>query len=187
MLSLILDSSVLCHVQDLNRFATPILKVSFDGPDIEEESIYTLFRPYGQIYDIALPTPVPAGTLRSSNITFRHLRSATIARNAGYGLQASASTRLKAAYEQPLRANVIRNWLSGHPKIVLPVIVFLLGTLTYTVRFGSAYATATKFDLMLQIFDPIRSFMVQGKMEDWFDYRGKSCFIQRGSFTELRV
>lgn len=26
----------------------------------------------------------------------------------------------------------------------------------------------------LQIFDPIRVFMVEGKMNDWFDYKGES-------------
>lgn len=35
------------------------------------------------------------------------------------------------------------------------MVVFLLGTLTYT------------------IFDPIRSIMVEGKMLDWFDFRRK--------------
>jgi len=32
------------RVQDLKRFPTPILKVSFDGPDIPEEQLWNLFR-----------------------------------------------------------------------------------------------------------------------------------------------
>lgn len=44
-------------------------------------------------------------------------------------------TRLRMGYQQPIQAHVIRDWMSSHPKIMLPLLVFLLGTLTYTVRF----------------------------------------------------
>jgi len=43
--------------------------------------------------------------------------------------------------------------MSSHPKTMLPLLLFLLGTITYT------------------IFDPIRVLMVEGKMLDWFDFR----------------
>jgi hypothetical protein len=45
-------------------------------------------------------------------------------------------------YERVIKAHLIRDWLSKHPRIVLPIVVFLLGTMTYTVciylliRFG---------------------------------------------------
>lgn len=32
------------HIQDLRRFPTPILKISFDGPDIPEEELWNIFR-----------------------------------------------------------------------------------------------------------------------------------------------
>lgn len=32
------------HIQDLKRFPTPILKISFDGPDIPEEELWNIFR-----------------------------------------------------------------------------------------------------------------------------------------------
>jgi len=115
-------------------------------------------QPFGRIQDLTLPSPVPAGTLRSSVITFSRLRSATIARNVIHGLdlphREAKATILRTAYQQPIQAHAIRDWISNHPKIVLPVIVFLLGTLTYT------------------IFDPIRALCVQGKVSEWFDYRG---------------
>jgi hypothetical protein len=140
----------------MNRFASPIVKIAFEGPDVQEETLYQIFRvrentscsllssyscfqPYGQIQDINNPTPVPAGSFRSSVITFRRLRSATIARNVMHRLKlpstGTASTLLRTAYEMPIEAHAIRDWMSGHPKIVLPVLVFLLGTLTYTVGF----------------------------------------------------
>ncbi|ESK85972.1 hypothetical protein Moror_9473 [Moniliophthora roreri MCA 2997] len=135
--------------EDMNRFASPIIKVVFEGPDVHEESLYRLFRPYGRIQEITEPTPVPAGTLRSSTITFDRVHSATIARNVIHGFQ-HQSTRLRCIYQYPIQGHAIRDWISKHPKIFLPAVFFLIGTLTYT------------------IFDPIRIAMVEGKMLDWF-------------------
>ncbi|KAF9532412.1 RNA12 protein-domain-containing protein [Crepidotus variabilis] len=159
-------------LEDLNRYASKILKITFDGPDLGEQQLYELCRPYGKIKDITPPSPVPAGTLRSTTLTYHRLHSATIARNVLHGLNvptAGASTKLRAQYIVPIQAHAVRDWLSSHPKIVLPVIFFLLGTLTYTVRKtrSSLFIILT----ILQIFDPIRSLMVEAKMLDWFDYR----------------
>ncbi|KAH7927744.1 hypothetical protein BV22DRAFT_257665 [Leucogyrophana mollusca] len=142
--------------EDMNRYASPVIKVAFDGPDIQEESLYEIFRPYGRIHNISAPVPVPSGSLRSSDVTFQRVQSATIARNALHGFRCSAgtsSTRLQTIYQRPLQAHAIRDWSTAHPRIVLPIIFFLLGTLTYT------------------IFDPVRAVSVEGKMLDWFDYR----------------
>ncbi|KAJ6606606.1 RNA12 protein-domain-containing protein [Mycena vulgaris] len=145
-------------IEDMWRFPSSILNIAFDGPDIREERLYNLLRPYGEIQDITEPAPVPAGSLRFATVTFRHLRAATIARNAIHGLEvspvgAASPTRLHITYTFPLNAHKVRDWMANHPKIVLPIAIFLLGTLTYT------------------IFDPIRSLMVQAKMQDWFDIR----------------
>ncbi|KAG5651524.1 hypothetical protein H0H81_008336 [Sphagnurus paluster] len=159
-------------LEDMNRYASPIVKVIFEGPDVQEQALYKLFRPYGRIRDVTPPSPVTGGTLRSSQIVFHRLHSATVARNVLHGLKVSPSfegvyvdnvnkTRLRTAYQRPVQAHAIRDWMSSHPKILLPLLAFLLGALTYT------------------IFDPIRSFMVQGKMMDWF-YEGiplSSCFV----------
>jgi hypothetical protein len=108
---------------------------------ISVHSSVDFFQPYGRILDISPPTPVPVGTLRSATISFRYVRSATIARNVLHGFKFSSDkghTRLGAGYERPLQAHVVREWIAKHPKIVLPVVLFLLGTLTYTVtRFPS--------------------------------------------------
>lgn len=44
------------------------------------------------------------------------------------------TTKLKTGYGQMIQAHVFRDWIAGHPKIVLPIVVFLLGSLTYAVR-----------------------------------------------------
>ncbi|KAF9492251.1 hypothetical protein BDN71DRAFT_1396959 [Pleurotus eryngii] len=149
--------------EDMNRFAFPMLRVSFEGPDVPEQALYQLFRPYGRIQELTMPTVVPAGTPRSSVITFSRIRPAAIARNVVHGLEIASTpsadnaakatlTRLRIAYQKPIRAHVIRDWTANHPRIVIPVIVFLLGSITYTV------------------FDPVRAMMVQAKMQNWFDF-----------------
>lgn len=97
----------------------------------------TSSQPYGRIEELTQPTPVPAGMQRFSTIHFNRIHSATVARNVIYGLQVPTSggpTRLRISYTSPIEAHVIRDWITNHPKIFLPVLFFLLGTLTYTVR-----------------------------------------------------
>ncbi|TDL27233.1 hypothetical protein BD410DRAFT_740017 [Rickenella mellea] len=144
--------------EDLNRFASPIMKVSFDGPDIREEKLYDLLRPYGRIADLNGPNPAPTGVLRSAMVNFRNVRSATIAHNTLHGLSLPSSssgppTKLYTMYERPIKAHAVRDWMAAHPRIVFPIIFFLLGTLTYT------------------IFDPVRTFAVEAKILNWLDYR----------------
>ncbi|KZT44087.1 hypothetical protein SISSUDRAFT_1057085 [Sistotremastrum suecicum HHB10207 ss-3] len=159
--------------EDMYRFASQYVKVEFEGPDVHEEDLWRTLRPYGRIVDITAPTPVPAGTLRSSTVFFYNLRSAAIARNVIHGealpTEGGKITRLALAFERPLKAHAIRDWLTAHPRIVVPVAVFLFGTLTYT------------------IFDPIRALAVQGKMMNWFDYREYSMFqwLERNAFQRL--
>ena len=100
--------------------------------------IYHL-QPYGRIVDVTYPSPVPAGTLRSAVINFRHVRSAAIARNTIHGLAvpsdtSGAVTRLRTSYQQPIQVHAVRDYISNHPKIFLPVLFFIIGSLTYTVR-----------------------------------------------------
>ncbi|EKM55740.1 uncharacterized protein PHACADRAFT_195790 [Phanerochaete carnosa HHB-10118-sp] len=145
--------------QDMNYYASTIVRISFEGSDLREETLFDLLRPFGRIITIDPPTPPPAGSLRSAIVTFRHVRSAAIARNTIHGLavppepSSTNLTRLRAKYQRPIQAHVIRDYISNHPKIFLPIFIFLLGSLTYT------------------IFDPVRVFMVEGKLNDWFDLK----------------
>ncbi len=95
-------------------------------------SHYFYFQPYGRIHDIAGPNPVPAGTPRSAVLSFTRPRSAAIARNILHGLKVD-DTIIRLNYQQPIQAHAVRDWMSSHPKITLPLIIFLLGSLTYTV------------------------------------------------------
>ncbi|KAF5372862.1 hypothetical protein D9758_001752 [Tetrapyrgos nigripes] len=85
--------------EDMNRFASKMIKISFDGPDVPEEALYSLLRPYGRISDITDVGPAPAGTLRSTTVNFERLKAATIARNTIHGLSVQvpggSTTRLR--------------------------------------------------------------------------------------------
>ncbi|KAF8303080.1 hypothetical protein DL93DRAFT_2102538 [Clavulina sp. PMI_390] len=162
--------------EDMRRYASRVLKVEFEGPDVHQEELYRAFRTYGMIEDITPPTPVPAGALRSSKIIFNRVRYAVRAHNCLHGLvlpsaNNAAKTRLAILYEQPLQGHAIRDWMTSHPRIVLPVLAFLLGTLTYTV------------------FDPVRSAMVQAKVENWFDYRDYAVvqWVKRNTIDRLSI
>ncbi|KDQ13211.1 hypothetical protein BOTBODRAFT_188730 [Botryobasidium botryosum FD-172 SS1] len=144
--------------EDLFRFPSPLIKVEFEGPDVHQEQLYEILRSYGHIVDITRPQPVPAGTPRSSIVSFTRLRSATIAHNCAHGLvvpsvESGKSTRLAIFYERQIKPHLVRDWVTGHPRIVLPLLVFFFGSMTYI------------------IFDPIRIFSVEGKMLDWFNYK----------------
>ena len=79
----------------------------------------------------------PPGTPRFVNVSFRSIRSATIARNVMHNhsfTMNGTTTKLKTGYAQLIQAHVVRSWIANHPRIVLPVVVFLLGSLTYAVR-----------------------------------------------------
>ncbi|KAG8763513.1 mitochondrial escape protein 2 [Ceratobasidium sp. 428] len=159
--------------EDMDRFASAILKTEFDGPDVHPESLYDVLRPYGRITKLDPPAPAPAGVPRSATITYSRVHAAVLARNCLHGVNLTTDgdilgrsspglaftspgtklTRLSVLYERPLKEHAIRNWITSHPRIVLPVLAFLIGTLTYAV------------------FDPIRELSVQGKMMNWFDYK----------------
>lgn len=64
--------------------------------------------------------------------------------------------------------------MANHPRIFLPILFFLVGTVTYAVRAYIHFPLVCGSSVSIcQIFDPIRVFMVEGKMNDRFDYKGK--------------
>ncbi|KAK7048069.1 mitochondrial escape protein 2 [Favolaschia claudopus] len=145
-------------LEDLSRYPSPFLRVTFHGPDIGEERLYELFRPYGALRDIQEPLSTVVGTRRSANVVFFSARSAAIAHNTLHGLEewapgAASPTKLHVTYVHPLDGHKIRDWITRHPRIVFPIVIFILGSVSYT------------------IFDSIRCFMVQVKIQDWLDYR----------------
>lgn len=102
----------------------------------------SLSQPYGRIMDITAPQPVPAGTLRSSVVSFTRLQSASIAHNCVHGVafrsEDGKETWLKTSFERPHKPHWLRDWIVAHPRVSLPIALFLVGSLTYTVSLHDA-------------------------------------------------
>ncbi|KAK9476715.1 RNA12 protein-domain-containing protein [Lipomyces japonicus] len=137
-------------VEDLHRFPSSRLRVVFEGPDIEQEGLYFLFRRYGVIKDIIPLSPSSKEEPRYAHIQFDRIRSAASARNCLHGMTAPEGTKIHIYYEPTSQKHFLREWIFGHPRIVIPAIAALLAGLTVI------------------IFDPIRTWFIKQKITKRF-------------------
>ena len=161
-------------IEDLYRLPSSRLKVEFlptspesSAAELTQETLYTLFRRYGKISEIT-PQSFDSKVLpRYALIDYDRMRFASMAKNCMHGFVLGAAegggkagTILKMSYEPKFRAGrSIWEWITGHPRIVIPILVALL----------TAVGVA--------IFDPIRVFNIKmhvthglnlGNYKDWF-------------------
>ncbi|KAI1210661.1 RNA12 protein-domain-containing protein [Annulohypoxylon truncatum] len=144
-------------LEDLHRFPNDRLRVEFvpkvpgeQAVELSQETLYSLFRRYGKIAEIS-SQPWDSKVLpRYAHVDFALVRDAIMARNCLHGFVVpeklgggKLGTKLQMSYEQRARQHRFWDWISSHPRIVIPVIVALLTGLTVI------------------IFDPIRSFFVK--------------------------
>lgn len=121
--------------------------------ELSQETIYGLFRRYGKIAEIN-SLPSDSKTLpRFATIDFMRLRDAVMARSCLHGFVVNGTTRLRTSYEPRARAHHIWDWLTSHPRIVIPILAALLATITVAV------------------FDPIRSFFIRAHVQHSFAVR----------------
>ena len=116
--------------------------------ELSQESLFSLFRRYGKIGDISSQAPDSKILPKFAYVDFVLVRDAVMARNClhGFVLQEEGSknsTRLRLSYEQRVKAHHIWNWISSHPRIVIPLVAAFLAAFTVAV------------------FDPIREFFVK--------------------------
>ncbi|KAK4049700.1 mitochondrial escape protein 2 [Microbotryomycetes sp. JL201] len=146
-------------MEDMARYPYNTLKVEFEGPDVPQEQLYDIFRPYGRIHNIEPQPPSNKDVPRFANITFISVRAAASARNCMHAAQvtpqsASGSqspTVLRILYGERHRAHHFRDFITSHPRISIPLLVALLGTLS------------------VSMFDPIREFFVKSHVQGTFD------------------
>ncbi|GAB0141732.1 hypothetical protein EsHS_00002314 [Epichloe bromicola] len=144
-------------LEDLYRFPSSLLKVEFVPPEpgasaeeLSEEALYSMFRRYGKIADI-LPQPFDSKVVpKYAQIGFPRLSDAIMARNCMHGFVVKESmgggrtgTLLRLSYVKRVKAHSIWNWLTNHPRIVIPILAALLA--------GAS----------VLIFDPIRTFFIK--------------------------
>lgn len=131
-------------IEDLRRFPSSRIMVKFEGPALTEEELYLLLRRYGAIMDIHPPTSSTPYAI----VDFKRLRSAICAKNCITGLKVNdANTTLHLLYVPIKRVNYITDFISNHQRISIPAILAVLATLAVI------------------IFDPIRQFFIEDKIE----------------------
>jgi hypothetical protein len=145
-------------LEDLYRLPKNRLRIEFvpaknsEPPtELSQESLYSLFRRYGKISDITSQPPDSKVLPKFAYVDFVLVRDAILARNCihGFVLQEEGSkslTRLRLSYEQRVKAHQIWNWVTNHPRIVIPIIAAFLAAFTVAV------------------FDPIREFFVKVRL-----------------------
>ncbi|KAI0163416.1 RNA12 protein [Pestalotiopsis sp. NC0098] len=151
-------------LEDLHRFPYSRIKVEFVAPtpgeeavELSQEDLYVIFRKYGKIAEIT-SQPFDSKVLpKYAYVDFAFVRDAIMARNCLHGFVCPSSlgggktgTKLRMSYEEKIKAHNIWNWITNHPRIVIPVLVALLTGLTVVV------------------FDPIRSFFVKAHVQKKF-------------------
>ena len=134
-------------VEDMHRAPSARLKVEFapcspgqTAEELSQETLYSLFRRYGKLIDIQ-SQPIDSKEIpRYAILQFRKVRHAIMAKNCMHGFVLPASegggntgTQLKTVYIQVRKAHWIWNWLSNHPRVTLPLLLALFGTVTVAV------------------------------------------------------
>jgi hypothetical protein len=123
---------------------------------IPQEELYSIFRPFGKIDDL-----VPDA--KFARIIYSSTRSATSARNCLHAAKVptssvrepdappSPTTVLRILYADRQRTNYIKDWITSHPRITIPILVALLA------GFSAA------------VLDPVREWFVKSHVEGTFD------------------
>ncbi|KAI0009324.1 RNA12 protein-domain-containing protein [Xylariaceae sp. FL0662B] len=144
-------------LEDLHRFPKSRLRVEFvpknpgeEAVELSQETLYSLFRRYGKITEIT-SQPWDSKVLpKFAYVDFALVRDAIMARNCLHGYVVpeelgggKSGTKFRMSYERRVKPHRFWDWITSHPRIVIPVVVALLTGLTVAV------------------FDPIRSFFVR--------------------------
>ncbi|KAI0518459.1 RNA12 protein [Xylaria bambusicola] len=144
-------------LEDLQRYPKVRLRIEFvpknpgeEAVELSQESLYSMFRRYGSISEI-ISQPWDSKVLpKYAYVDFFFVRDAIMARNCLHGFivpedlgGGKLGTKFRISYERRTKPHRVWEWITNHPRIVIPVIVALLTGLTVVV------------------FDPIRSFFVK--------------------------
>lgn len=144
-------------LEDLQRFPKNRLRIEFvpknpgeEAVELSQETLYSLFRQYGSISEIISQPWDSKVYPKYAYVDFSFVRDAITARNCLHGFVVpeelgggKLGTKFRISYERRTKPHRIWDWITNHPRIVIPVIVALLTGLTVVV------------------FDPIRSFFVK--------------------------
>lgn len=155
-------------IEDLYRLPSSRMRVEFlpttpesTAAELTQETLFTLFRKYGMLKEIT-PQPSDSKVLpKYAIVDYDRMRFASMAKNCMHGFVVQppegggkTGTVLKLSYEPKARARFFSDWISSHPRIVLPILVALL----------TAVGVA--------IFDPIRIFSIRTHITHGLAFEG---------------
>jgi hypothetical protein len=147
-------------IEDLYRRPSSRLRVEFlpTSPDsaaveLTQEELYSLARPYGKLGDIVRQPSDSKELPRYAYLDFTVPGYATMAKNCLHGFVVpeamgggKSGTLLKLNYEPKIKGHWIRDWIFGHPRLVIPVLAALLAAITVFV------------------FDPVRTLFIRTRI-----------------------
>ncbi|KAI7602093.1 hypothetical protein KC343_g14991, partial [Hortaea werneckii] len=127
-------------VEDLFRMPSRRLKVEFlpsqpgaEAAELTQEQLYSFFRPYGKLADIVPQASDSKVLPRHAYVDFARVGRAILAKNClhGYGVSEAQGggklgTVFRLSYEKKQRYGWIKDWLFGHPRIVIPALAALI-------------------------------------------------------------
>lgn len=146
-------------IEDLSRPPYWRVKVEFEPegaaggstPELSQEQVYSLLRPYGKINEIqAQPTDSKVFP-RYALVDFAQTKHAITAKNClhGYVVQDEEGAgkglviRLKLSYQYDTKGSWLKDWILNHPRIFIPLLA----------AFAAFFAAV--------VFDPIRQTFVK--------------------------
>ncbi|KAI1499806.1 RNA12 protein-domain-containing protein [Biscogniauxia marginata] len=159
-------------LEDLHRFPSSRVRVEFvpknpgeEAFELSQETLYTLFRRYGKIAEIT-SQPWDSKVLpKFAYVDFAFARDAIMARNCLHGFVVpeelgggKSGTKFRMSYEEKVSTRRFWSWITGHPRIVIPILVALLTGVTVV------------------IFDPIRSFFVKAHISGKYRLSNSSVY-----------
>lgn len=154
------------------RYPTSRLKVEFipkepgaEAVELSQENLFAIFRKYGRIGDIVSQAADSKILPKYALVDFASTKDAIMARNCMHGLVVAenmgggkAGTKLRLSYEQKVKAHHIWDWISSHPRIVIPIVAALLAAITVV------------------IFDPMREFFIKAHIQRRFSLSDNKIF-----------
>lgn len=144
-------------IEDLHRLPSSRIKVEFlptspeaSAAELTQETLYSLFRRYGAITEMTTQPSDSKIVPRYAYIDYRNTRFATMAKNCMHGFVlvegaggGKSGTLLRIGYEPRARTKWFRDWITSHPRIVIPILAALLAAASVAV------------------FDPIRTWSIR--------------------------
>ncbi|KAF2826174.1 hypothetical protein CC86DRAFT_350666 [Ophiobolus disseminans] len=147
-------------VEDMMRLPATRLRCEFvagepgapvtDAVELSQEQLFQFFRPYGKLGDIVMQDSDSKVLPKFAYLDYSSLGKAIMAKNCMHGYLVSEAegggkkgTVLRLKYEQKIKPKYVRDWIFGHPRIIIPIVAALIaGTVAI-------------------VFDPIRTWFVK--------------------------